>query len=540
MSKKKYFEGITVGRVLQAVILLLFCALLILFIVYENSRVYKECYVEAGVAVSAGDFLKDPREQAAFAEGSDVIDVTHPGVYHLIVKRKYFTKACTLHIVDSIAPEGKPVTVRLEMGDECEAEAFVSEIQDATEVRVTYLNRPDFTRIGKQEVTVLLTDAGENQTEVTSELFISQVVSELTVEVGSNPPGLKDFVIEGEEAEFISDIQGYDYLVPADHTVSLKVDGSIYKVTMHIVDTVPPRVITQDIEGYSLLPRKAEDFIAAVDDVTEVTIKFIEEPDVKLIGTQDVSISVTDAGGNEVIKQAALTLKEDTEPPVISGVTDLSVIIGNAVSYKKNVVVTDNCMEGLTLTVDNSQVNLNVEGTYPVTYTARDYAGNEVAAQASVTVRPRVYTEEEIYSLADQVLGRIITPDMTPMDKLQAIYNYNMRHISYISHSEKGNWLRSAYEGLVDGKGDCYVYACTAKALLTRAGIANMDIAKIPTRTSHFWNLVDIGDGWYHFDTTPRKDHPTIFMWTEAQLMDYSARHNGSHNYDHSLYPAVN
>ena len=129
---------------------------------------------------------------------------------------------------------------------------------------------------------------------------------------------------------------------------------------------------------------------------------------------------------------------------------------------------------------------------------------------------------------------------MTPLEKVQAIYNYNMRHISYISHSEKGNWLRAAYEGLVDGKGDCYVYASTAKVLLTRAGITNMDIVKIPSKTSHYWNLVNLGEGWYHFDTTPRKDHPTIFMWTEAQMMEYSARFTGSHNYDHSLYPVVN
>ena len=175
--------------------------------------------------------------------------------------------------------------------------------------------------------------------------------------------------------------------------------------------------------------------------------------------------------------------------------TDLNVIMGNAVSYKKNVTVTDDCMEGLTFTVDNSAVKLNAEGTYPVTYIARDYAGHETVVSANVTVRPRVYSESEVYALADAVLARIITPEMGPREKVQAIYNYNMRHISYISHSEKGNWLRAAYEGLADGKGDCYVYACTAKALLIRAGIANMDIAKIPARTSHYWNLVDLGEG---------------------------------------------
>ena len=72
----------------------------------------------------------------------------------------------------------------------------------------------------------------------------------------------------------------------------------------------------------------------------------------------------------------------------------------------------------------------------------------------------------------------------------------------------------------MDRQGDCYVFACTAKVLLTRAGITNMDIEKIPAKTRHYWNLVDIGDGWYHFDTTPRKDGTIFFMWDDAKLME--------------------
>lgn len=540
LLKNFFLENVTVERITQTVILFFLCLLFVLYILCENNKVYRECYVEAGIEITAKDFLKNTGDQAFFTGESDVIDVTQPGEYHLVVKRGYFSHACILHIVDSIAPKGNSAKVKLEMGKECEADAFVMDIEDATEVKVTYLEKPDFSRPGKQKVGVLLTDLGGNKTEICSELFISQVVSELTIEAGSEPPELKDFVIEGEKADFISDIQSYDYLVPADKVVTLKVDGAIYKVVMHIVDTIPPKVKVKNIEGYTLLPRAAEDFIVFADDVTELKVKFVKEPDIKNVGTQNVEISVTDAGGNEVIEQATLTLKDDTEAPIIDGVADLNVIVGNSISYKKNIVVTDNCPEGLTLTVDNSKVDLSTQGVYPITYIAKDFAGNETIASANVVVKPRVYTEGEIYALADAVLSRIITPDMTQKEKVQAIYNYNMKHISYVSHSEKENWLRAAYEGLVDGKGDCYVYACTAKALLTRAGITNMDIVKIPSKTKHYWNLVNLGEGWYHFDTTPRKDHPTIFMWTEAQMMDYSARHNGSHNYDHSLYPAVN
>lgn len=509
--------------------------------IYENQRVYHECYAEAGVEVTVQDFLKRADEQAAFTEDSEDIDITRPGEYQIRIKSGLFTHKSVLHIADSIAPTGQPVKVSLEIGDECGADAFVTDIVDATGVAVSYAAEPDFTKPGKQEVTVALTDLGGNRSEIAAELFIMQVVEELTVEAGSEPPTLKDFVIEGENAEFISAIDSYDYTVPTDHTVSLRVDGIAYQVVMHIVDTIPPKVEVQDVAAFTLLPRKAEDFIVSIEDVTEVTAVFKKEPDVKLAGEQSVEISVTDAGGNETVKSARLVLENDVEAPVITGVTDLLIVAGSTVSYKKNVTVTDNCPEGLQLTVDNGAVNLGEEGTYQVIYTAKDYAGNETSVSATVTVMPRVYDEHEVYALADNVLAGIITPEMSSEDKLRAIYYYIQRHISYISHSEKAGWVRAAYEGLVNGKGDCYVYASTAKVLLTRAGIVNMDIAKIPSRTQHYWSLVNLGDGWYHFDTTPRKsEHPIIIMWTDAQLMEYSGRHYGSHNYDHTQYPVVN
>ena len=88
-----------------------------------------------------------------------------------------------------------------------------------------------------------------------------------------------------------------------------------------------------------------------------------------------------------------------------------------------------------------------------------------------------------------------------------------------------------------------YSSSCMAKAMLTRAGITNMDIERIPAGNSlHYWNLVDIGDGhgWYHFDTTPRVDgNPTILLWTDAQMMEYSQAHGNCFNYDRAVYPAI-
>ncbi len=535
-KKKGKYKTAKVICIMLALLLLLFAGGWF----YVDSLAYKVCRVEAGVKVEPSDFLKKPDETAFFTGESQPFHIEEPGEYHIEVKSGWFTHKCTLIIEDTIAPTCEPVPVKMEIGQTCGADVFVTNITDATAVTVEYAAEPDFTKAGGQTVQVVLTDKGNNMSVVEAELFLSPVVEDLTVEAGQGAPRPESFLISGKEVSFITEVDAFDYGRVGDYEVSLKVDGAVYTSRLHVADTMPPMAEVQDVEGFALVPRKAEEFIVGIEDATDVTADFLEEPDLSYIGTQEVIISFTDGGGNETQKTAQLTLFEDTEAPVISGAKDLQYFIGDTISYKKNISVTDNCPDGLVLEVDTAGVNLNEEGVYPITYTAKDLAGNATSVTVNLTVTPRMYSIEEVDALADAVLAEIITPEMTELEKVQAIYNWNIRHIAYINHSEKGDWVRAAYEGLADRKGDCYVYACTAKELLTRAGISNMDITKIPTRREHYWNLVDIGEGWYHFDTTPRTDHPRIFMWTDEELMEYSAMHYNSHNYDRSLYPEIN
>lgn len=528
------------GMILAGVAVLLLIALTVGGWFYVDSLAYKLCRVEAGVAVTPSDFLKKPDDSAFYTQDSQPFSTAEPGEYQVRVKSGWFTHSCTLIIEDTIAPIGRAVPMQMEMGESCGPDDFVENITDATAVEVSFVEEPDFSRAGSQVVQVALTDRGGNQTVVESELFLSPVVEELTMEAGQEPPVVGSFLLADAQGAFVTRVANFDYHVPGDHEVVIQVDGEKYTSVLHIQDTIPPEVQVRDIEGFAVLPRKAEDFVAEVEDATEVTMAFREEPDLTLIGAQQVEIVVTDAGGNETVKTALLILTEDKEPPVIQGTRDIVIYKGDSVSYRKNVTVEDNCPEGLQLTVDNSSVNLEEAGVYPVVYTAVDAAGNTASVTVQLTIIDRIYTVEEVNALADAVLASIITPEMSDRDKALAIYNYIRRNVGYINHSEKGDWVRAAYEGLAKRQGDCYVYASTAKALLTRAGIKNMDIAKIPTRREHYWNLVDVGDGWYHFDTTPRTDHTVFFMWTDAELMAYSALHYNCHNYDRTLYPEIN
>ncbi len=507
---------------------------------YVDSLAYKVCRVEAGVNVTPSDFLKKSDPEAVFAEGTQ-FDVTVPGEYQVKVKSGWFTHDCRLIVADTVPPAATAVSKSIMLGESCGPEDFVTGISDVTAVTCAWGTAPDFGNPGSQTVSVVLTDLGGNVTALSAELFISSVVDVVVMEVGDPLPAVSDFVLTNEEAAFVTDVENLDVTTVGEHRIRLKLGGETYDSLLRVEDTVPPQLEVQDLEGFCMTPREAMDFVTDIRDKTDVTVAFEQEPDWSLEGQQEVRLLASDAGGNQTVETAFLTLKADTEAPVIHGASDLRVYLGDSVSYRKNISVTDNSQAEPALAVDTSKVNLAEPGVYPVVYTATDKAGNVSSVTVSLTVAARAYTQEEVDGLADQVLAGIITEGMTQRQKAEAIFTWVTTNVAYISHSDGDDWIKSAYEGLALRKGDCRVFAFTSKELLTRAGITNMDIQKIPAKTMHYWNLVDVGEGWLHFDTCPRQGGPRgFFLWTDADLMNYSASHHNSHNYDHDAYPQVN
>ena len=515
--------------------------------VYERGLVFSVVHVEAGIPVSVADLLVKPDETAYFTEDSEEFDMAVPGEYHLKIHTGGFDHKCTLFVEDTTAPvvEVKEL-LNVEYGATCSPEDFIESIEDATATTISFVNQPDYGNMEEQEIELTVTDLGNNVVTVQSKLRVSRVITYLELEAGSAAPTAKDFMISESDSMGIirTDLEEIDFKKVGEYPVVIEAEGVEYNSVIAVVDTIAPVFTTKDIEGYALVKRNAADFVVEDDniDITEVTFSFETEPDVTKIGTQTLTIIGTDEGGNTCTRTAKLTLKEDTEDPTITG-GDFTVYLGDTISYKSKVSVKDNCMEDLDVKVDSSKVNTAAEGTYPVTYTATDAAGHTATLTVNMTIKKHTYDVNELNEMADGIIAKIITADMTQYDKAWAVFSYIRGHVSYISESEKGDWVRAAYEGLNTGKGDCYVYASVSKLLLTRAGITNMDIERIPSGNSmHYWNLVDIGDGhgWYHFDTTPRKDHPTIFLWDDATIKEYSDSHNNCHNYDRTKYPTIN
>jgi len=152
------------------------------------------------------------------------------------------------------------------------------------------------------------------------------------------------------------------------------------------------------------------------------------------------------------------------------------------------------------------------------------------------------YSEEAYDQVVADVLGSITNSDMTKLEKAEAIFNYAKGKIRYTGTSDKSDWKKGAYTGMTAKKGDCFTYYAVSRALLTAAGIDNLTVTRQGGPTSHYWNLVNCGDGWYHFDATPRSSKlPAFnsFMFTDEEAADYTARAGRNYfSFDGSLLPA--
>lgn len=514
-----------------------------LFIWFDyQGLVYKTCVFEAGVEVQAEDFLKKEGKKIRFAKDNKPVDCRIPGEYPVKLESGFFSYTCTAIVQDTIPPTAEAVVVYCEEGQRVEAEAFVKNIQDETEVTVIYVQEPDFNYFGSQPVKIAITDAGNNQIQISSQLISQVVVEEVTLEAGAPFPQLAEFMkVETEDASFLTDITTVDTKKPGDYPIEIQAAGIVYTSLLHIQDTVAPVVQVQNITIYNSEKIAIEQFITKAQDVTPLTYAFEEEPNLTLFGEQPLVLVVTDAGGNVVKKDLILTVLEDAVPPVIEGAVDFWAYQNSNIRYKDGITVKDDHDKDVQFDVDISRVNVQVCGEYPVTYIAIDGAGNTTTVEVLLHIVERNVSEAEMYRMADEVLSEITHAGMTPLQKMQEIYHWTHDHIDYVGSSEKSDWVSAACEGFSLQRGDCYTYACVAKALLNRAGIENKDIEKMPGKMRHYWNLVNIGEGWYHFDATPRPNQDLDLCYvSDSVLMEYGENHNSSLNkYDRNRYTDI-
>ena len=291
---------------------------------------------------------------------------------------------------------------------------------------------------------------------------------------------------------------------------------------------------------------EVEDFIDNIYDLTDVSARFLVEPDYSREGTQDIIIRFTDEAGNFTDRTASLEVYNDVTAPWIYGDDIEYVYIGDAVSYKSFVAVEDDFDDNCQLDIDNSQVDLNEPGYYEVIYTATDSAGNSRQKVTGIVVMEPDTDEYYLMKaneLCDKIIDQIIKPGMDDLHKVWAVYEY-VRSIPYQLTEYTRNYIREGYKMLKNYSGDCYGSYASVRLLLDRLEIDNIPIQTDENFTRHFWNMVSLDGGstWYHVDATNWTEweyKPVMCMISDAKLNEISGRHGGTHIHIEYDYPAT-
>lgn len=435
-----------------------------------------------------------------------------------------------LNISDTVPPAGEGTFLWVKPDEPFTPEMLVDKPQDETALTYAFVNEPDPNAMHVQTVTVRMTDEGGNTTEVVSTLAISHV-EPITVEASREPLDAKAF---GEQSGIVL-AEPFIPDTPGLYSIPVTVDGEADYALITAVDTTPPKIrLREDAKPYTKHPAAAS-LLFETDDLSDVTVSWITAPDWDTAGEQTVRVRAVDRYDNEAQLACIVTLSDDTEPPVLYGVVNRTAYVGEPIAYLAEVYAED-AVDGRVAVTVQSEVVADKAGSYTVVFTAEDVSGNRTSAKCKYKLVNATVSEEEVRTLAQKVLGKILDDDMVTAEKLKAVFQYVRSHVSYVGKSDKTDWRKEAVRGINTGKGDCFTFYAVTRALLDELNIDYMSVTRKGGSTRHYWVIVNIGTGWYHFDPTvaPRHHHK-CFMWTnkQCQIKPYFWR------YEKTDYPDI-
>ena len=126
---------------------------------------------------------------------------------------------------------------------------------------------------------------------------------------------------------------------------------------------------------------------------------------------------------------------------------------------------------------------------------------------------------KKLYKKVSDFMILRIKGSMSDYEKELAIHDFIIENCDYSYGSKDNENEYRAYGALVEGKAVCNGYAEAMALLLSCAGIENKYITGSAGDELHAWNLVKLGDNWYHVDAT--WDDPVLDIIGDATLHAY-------------------
>jgi len=424
---------------------------------------------------------------------------------------------------------------------------------------------------GRQDVPLVLT-LGRRSMDASAVLYVLTPASHISFEFATELPPLdpNDFILNKNTApNDLVDVRFTEIpLLPQDYPVGetflyLELNGVPFTVNLSVVDTTPPVARAGLVEikiGEAVTPEKfvSDIFDASFDEDNPPIISFVNEPNVlsKSESDQIVEIKVEDRFGNYDIFNAVLKIRLNNEPPVFEGLGTVNTMVGNPIVFMAGVKAFDSFGRdleeelGKEIEIINNNVNIYEEGEYTVTYRIEDLTG--LYTEETITAFVLSIDPEYVNQRVDEALSEILIDGMTQVEQVRAIHGWVRRSISDSgTRGEPPTLYEAAYRALRDRRGNCYNFFAISSVMLTRAGIPNQQIDRVPGyQYNHRWNLINPdGLGWHHFDTrSPLESiNDQLYMFTASQAAQFTrmiadsrvGRVTGYYDYNPALYPPI-
>lgn len=186
---------------------------------------------------------------------------------------------------------------------------------------------------------------------------------DITIELGTSEVSASDFLVSQiykNGASLVTDIETINLLSVGETDIVLDFKGKQETVKLNIVDTTVPIVTFKDMMAYLDYVPNAEDFIESKEDLSEMTVEFIEIPEYTDYGTYPVTVKVSDSYGNETVGNCELM--------ITWLIQEVNLELGSSFSVA-NVVIDSERFGSLIPESELAKVNPMALGTYEINVT---------------------------------------------------------------------------------------------------------------------------------------------------------------------------
>ena len=554
---------------IAAISIIALIAIIGFFLLSVPKYIATSATVEAGTTFRASDFLLEEGHTAEFSSDfasehvkDGVAQVNKVGKYTmgLIVDGKEYN--IKLNVQDTTAPKGSARIVVLCQGDSLTAEQCITNIKDVSNVTCTFKNKPDLSKIGQVQETVVLTDELGNSSEVPVTITVigadECVAEQYTIEAGESFPTIEEIIALNRTGEFVTDVSAINTSLIGTHKIQVKVDGKVYSTKFLVEDTIAPTgTVTSALTIYGADFPTADKFITNIVDAGPVNVSYVTDPGATVKDQSMVQVVLTDQAGNHTTYDCECTIVHDDEAPTFLTYPEkLEIVVNENILWKSQVTAEDN-YGTVDLSLDTSGVNLKKPGTYTAHFVAKDLAGNVTKQPVTLVIHEFIVTQDMMDAVCEKITNKILKDGMSTKEKLYAIYRYVSTNVRYTNDGDHENYLEIAYNGLAGSKsGDCYTFCAAAQQLIEYVGYDTQVVRRrldlvAESGSNHVWLLVNVGTKdnpkYYHFDATPFKApfNRLTYMMTDAQLAAYTKYRAASsprklhfYTFDTSLHPA--